>query len=142
MEVLAHIKLPATLDNLPVFIDLVAQKAEEYGFGRKYINEIELALEEALVNVAKYAYGEAGGDVEVNCRSFEGGVFSVEIIDSGVPFDLTTMPDPDIAADISDRKIGGLGIFFIRQLMDEVVYQRQEDKNILTMNMKIKIEGS
>ena len=132
MPVLSRITLPAQLEFLQEFMAVVSSCAKKQGFSEKKVQEIELATEEALVNVFKYSYPEGAGDVEVVC-TLEGNILMVDIIDSGIPFDVTSVPDPDISADISDRKIGGLGIFFIKELMDDVRYQRENDRNVLRL---------
>jgi serine/threonine-protein kinase RsbW len=60
----------------------------------------------------------------------------IEIIDSGVPFDVTSLTDPDLTADVGERKIGGLGIFLVKKMVDEVKYRREIDRNILTLTIK------
>ena len=57
--------------------------------------------------------------------------FVVEIADSGIPFDILSLPDPDTTAEIMDREIGGLGVYFIRKMTDEVSYRRLDGRNIL-----------
>jgi serine/threonine-protein kinase RsbW len=131
MRVLSAIKLPAKLENLYKLLDVVSCCAKEQGFSQNRINEIELAIEEALVNIFNYAYQENTGDVEVTC-SLDNDLFIVDIIDSGIPFDLLLHKDPDLTSDISKREIGGLGVFFIKTLMDDVKYRREKDKNILS----------
>jgi anti-sigma regulatory factor (Ser/Thr protein kinase) len=60
----------------------------------------------------------------------------IEIIDSGMPFDMTSLPNPDITSDISERKIGGVGVFLIKKMVDEVQYRRENDQNILSLIIK------
>ena len=134
MAVLTHLKMSAKLENLGRFIESVSDCAK-LGFGQEEISKIELAAEEALVNIFRYAYPERPGDVEVSCKLDEGR-FTLEIIDSGIPFDLTAIPDPDVTAGIQERETGGLGIFFIKKMMDEVRYRRENDQNILTLIIK------
>ena len=134
MAVLTHLKMSAKLENLGRFIESVSDCAK-LGFGQEEIRKIELAAEEALVNIFRYAYPERPGDVEVNCKLDEGR-FTLEIIDSGIPFDLTAIPDPDVTGGIQEREAGGLGIFFIKKVMDEVRYRRENDQNILTLIIK------
>ena len=131
MAVLTHLKMPAKLENLGRFVESVSDCAK-LGFGQEEIRKIELAAEEALVNIFRYAYPERPGDVEMTCK-VDAGHFSIEIIDSGIPFDLTAIPDPDVTAGIQERETGGLGIFFIKKMMDEVRYRRENDQNILTL---------
>jgi serine/threonine-protein kinase RsbW len=131
MHVLSTIRLPAKLDNLYKFLDVVSRCAKEQGFAQKRINDIELAIEEALVNIFNYAYQDNIGDIEVIC-SLDNDLFMIDIIDSGIPFDLLLHKEPDLTSDISKRQIGGLGVFFIKTLMDDVKYRRENDKNILS----------
>ncbi len=135
MKVLMTIALPAKLENLEGWVKSVSDCAEFQGFDRKRIREIEVAAEEALVNICNYAYPEKKGDVEVICE-IDGNRFIIEIIDSGIPFDITSLPDPDITADADKRKIGGLGAFLIKKMVDEVRYRREKDQNILNLIVK------
>jgi sigma-B regulation protein RsbU (phosphoserine phosphatase) len=94
---------------------------------------LNLALEEAVTNIILYAYPKGSDglvDIEAVLREH-----SIEFIitDSGVPFDPTAAPDADITLPAEERSIGGLGIYIVRQIMDEVRYQRLDDKNVLTM---------
>jgi serine/threonine-protein kinase RsbW len=135
MKVLLSLHLPAKLENLGRFKESVADCVSTEGFDQKRIQEIELALEEALVNIFNYAYPEEAGDVEVNCK-IENGQFIIEIIDAGIPFDMTSLSDPDLTADVDERKIGGLGIFLLKKMVDEVRYRREKDQNILNLIIK------
>jgi anti-sigma regulatory factor (Ser/Thr protein kinase) len=113
----------------------VSACAKGQDFDQKKIQEIELAVEEALVNIFNYAYPDGPGEVEVNCRADQDH-FAIEIIDSGIPFNMTSLPDPDLAADVDERRIGGLGIFLIKRVVDEVKYCREAGRNILSLIMK------
>jgi serine/threonine-protein kinase RsbW len=135
MAVLIRLRMPARLENLGRLIEPLSDCAEAQGFGKEKIGRIELAVEEALVNVFRYAYPESPGDVEMVCRS-EGERFAVEIIDSGIPFDATAMPVPDMTEGDQEREPGGLGIFLMKKMMDEVQYRREKDRNILTLTIQ------
>lgn len=135
MKVLLSLHLPAKLENLGRCKESVADCARAQGFDQKRIYEIELAVEETLVNIFNYAYPEPPGDIEINCK-LENGRFIIEIIDSGIPFDMTSLTDPDLTADVEERKIGGLGIFLVKKMVDEVRYRREGDRNILTLAVK------
>ena len=135
MQILFNLKLPARIENLQRLMESVSNCARAQDFDQKKIQEIELAVEEALVNIFNYAYPDAPGEVEVNCRA-DHDHFTIEIIDSGIPFDITSLPNPDFTADVDDRKIGGLGIFLIKRVMDEVRYCRENDRNILNLIIK------
>ena len=133
MQILGTITLPAHLDSLPGATDFVLSCAGKFRFGDKRQSEMTLALEEALVNIFQYAYQGGSGDVEVTCMAIDDNKFTIEIADSGVPFNILSVPPPDIAASIGEREDGGLGIFFIRHFMDEVRYRREGGRNILTL---------
>ena len=132
MAVLTSLKVSTKMENLGRLIESVSGCAKAQGFDQERISKIELATEEALVNIVRYAYPEGPGDVEMICQ-VDRGRFIIEIIDSGIPFDVTAMPDPDVTAGIEERELGGLGIFLIRRMMDEVRYRREDNRNILTL---------
>jgi anti-sigma regulatory factor (Ser/Thr protein kinase) len=127
--------LPATLDHLYKAMEFVVFFAEEQGFPPDRIMELELSLEEALVNIIKYAYPDGNGNMEISCIPGGQDQFVVEISDTGIPFDILSVPEPDVTADVGDRKIGGLGIYFIKRLMDDVTYFRKDNKNILRLTV-------
>ncbi len=133
MHFMKSIKLAAIIENLDKFITFIHTCSGECGFEGKRVMEIELAVEEALVNIFNYAYPEGEGQVEMKCALKEGKKFVIEIHDKGIPFDGLSRPDPDTTAGIGDREIGGLGIFFIKKVADEVRYSRNDDMNILTI---------
>lgn len=135
MSNMAKTILPARLENLETMIGFIKDGAEKYGFDNKKINQIHLASEEALVNIINYAYPDKNGSIEITYDAKEGKGLVIEIIDWGIPFDPLSIPEPDIAAPIEDRTIGGLGIFFINKLVDEVQYRRDGKSNILTLTI-------
>ena len=141
-EPLVKIIKPATMEYLANLIKPVKECAQKCEFGPEKINEIELAMEEALVNVISYAYPDpdAVGNVEICCRMIDNRLFIIEIKDSGSPFDSLQEDDPDLTVEISERKVGGLGIFLIKQFMDDVKYRREQGHNILSFTV-VKRDG-
>jgi serine/threonine-protein kinase RsbW len=127
-------KVPATLDSLEKLMLLVSGFAGDHGFSKKKISDIQLATEEALLNIFQYAYpGEPKGEVEVTCEMKNDSELNIRILDTGIPFDILSLSLPDLSCPISDRKIGGLGCYLIRKMTDDVQYHRQGDTNILTL---------
>ena len=112
-------------------IPTLAEWIEMLGLPQELNMPINLALEEAVSNVMLYAYPGKSGQVLVECDKSNKLVFT--ITDSGVPFDPTQQIDPDVTQSAEERPIGGLGIFLVRQIMDDIRYERKEDKNILTL---------
>jgi len=133
MKIYARIKLPAHLEYLQKFINFVATCSREHGFKKKRVHEIELATEEALVNIFNYSYKEKKGDVEIICKLDDTNRFIIEIVDTGIPFNVLSVSAPDISADISERQLGGLGVHLIKNFMDEVHYRHEGNKNILNL---------
>ena len=130
---MVEISSPAKIENLEKVLQFVSAFAKKFGITTKRVQELELATEEAVFNIIKYAYPEDTGLVEVSCGVDDNGRIIVEIMDTGTPFNPLSQSKPNLTDNISDRKIGGLGIFFIRKMMDDVKYRHENGKNILTL---------
>ncbi len=131
------ITLQNDVQQVPQLAAFVEEVAEGIGLNPSTAMSLNLAMEEAVVNVMNYAY-PAGtqGDIDITaCKT--NGTLTFTITDSGTPFDPTAKSDPDITLAAEDRPIGGLGIMLVRQLMDEVLYERKDNQNILTLKKKI-----
>ena len=128
---MSSIQLPAKIENMEPLVQFISDIARKLGFSGKRIREIELATEEALVNIINYAYPNHSGYIKVTCTQDPAKAFVIKIEDTGIAFDVLSLKDPDISAGISDRQVGGLGVFLIRKLMDKVRYHRKNKKNIL-----------
>ena len=120
--------------RLNTFIDEVC---EANGFDMATTMQINLAIEEAVVNVMNYAY-PAGtkGDITIEAKANKTEMFII-ISDMGTPFDPTAKAEVDITLSAEDRSIGGLGIHLIRQIMDNINYERVDGHNILTLMKKL-----
>ena len=98
---------------------------------------LNLVLEEAVVNVINYAYPkEEHESIYLSARMHDGSIILV-LTDTGKEFDPTAAPEADVTLSADERQIGGLGIFLIRQIMNEVKYERIEGKNVLTLEKKL-----
>jgi serine/threonine-protein kinase RsbW len=119
------------LDEIREFVGGVARQG---GFSDKDVYNIQLATDEAASNMIEHSYENIpDGVIDLSC-GMEDEQIRIVLIDYGEPFDPSAIPLPDLKADLSDRKIGGLGIFLMRKLMDEVHYEPKPDKsNVLTM---------
>ena len=128
------VQFAAKFEFLDEIRDHVGKIAREGGFGEKAVYNIQLATDEAASNIIEHAYeGVDNGILEISC-GMQGDAMKIVLIDHGEPFDPSEVPMPDLKADLSERKIGGLGIFLMRKLMDEVFYESKSDKsNVLTM---------
>lgn len=128
------ITVAATVDNLQKVIDFATEKLESRDCPIKASMQLELVIEEIFVNIASYAYEPATGDATF-CMDFAENPDAVFLtfIDCGKPYNPLERPDPDITLDVADRDIGGLGIFLVKKNVDEIFYERTDDKNILRM---------
>ena len=132
-----HLILHNDIQKIPQLADFVETIAEEKQLSQSLAMGLNLALEEAVTNVILYAYPDgADGLVDVEAILKEHSIEFI-ITDSGVAFDPTAAPEADVTLSVDERPIGGLGIYLVRQLMDEVRYQRLDDKNILSMTKNI-----
>ena len=129
------VQFPAKFDYLDEIRDFVGEIARKGGFGSKEVYNIQLATDEAASNIIEHAYeGVRNGVLELSC-GIQGNAIVIVLVDHGEPFDPSEIPMPDLKADLSERKIGGLGIFLMRKLMDEVRYDSQPGKNSNTLTM-------
>ena len=128
------IQFAAQFEYLDEIREFVGEIARNGGFSDKDVYNIQLATDEAASNIIEHAYEDRpDGILELSC-GVQGDAITIILIDRGESFDPSNVPAPDLKADLSDRKIGGLGLFLMRKLMDEVSYEPRADKsNVLTM---------
>lgn len=130
---MTKIRLAAKQENLEKFLDFISNAAEQNDFSPDAVMRITLSIEEVLVNILNYAYPECDGEVEICCRKENDKKLILEILDNGIPFDPLSLHKPDLTANLSERKVGGLGVFFMRKMAEDVRYRREGDANILTL---------
>lgn len=132
------VTLPAKLENLDLMISWILKNADIVGFDEKNKFQIKLASEEVLVNIINYAYPSKSGAIELSLNPKPKDSLEIVFADWGVPFDPLSLPEPKVCAPIEERKIGGLGVYLVRKVMDEVKYRREDERNILTVTKKLK----
>ena len=127
------------IQSLPLVNEWIEQCCEEAGLGLDWVMKFQLVIEEMVSNVIFYAYDSQQQEAAIELRfTWEAGTVSILLRDWGKPFDPTAKEDPDITLSVDDRPIGGLGIFMVKQLMDEVRYERVGSSNLLTLQKRIK----
>jgi serine/threonine-protein kinase RsbW len=128
---------PAKFEFLDEIRDLVAQVAINGGFNEKAIYSLQLAADEAASNIIEHAYaGVSDATLDIHC-DMQGDTLIITMRDTGKPFDPSKVRQPDIKADLSDRQIGGLGVYLMRKLMDDVSYKsNSKTGNVLTMTKR------
>lgn len=122
------------ISKLAIFIE---ELGEELGLTPDLVFNLNLVLEEAVSNVILYAYPKEEQQELSLSASISNNNLVFVLTDSGKEFDPTQAPDADITLSAEERQIGGLGIFLIRQIMNQVEYQRIDGKNVLTLGKQL-----
>ena len=130
--------LPNDINTIPQLNEFIDTLCEELEIDMATVMSLNLAMEEAVVNVMEYAYPEGTtGEVSIEAVADDTRLYFI-ISDSGKPFDPTAKADVDTTLSAEERPIGGLGIHLIRQIMDDVSYERKDEKNFLKLSKTLK----
>jgi anti-sigma regulatory factor (Ser/Thr protein kinase) len=130
----------ARFEYLDEIRDFVGDIAQSGGFNDKDVYNIQLATDEAASNIIEHAYENVSdGLLEISCE-LRKDVITIILVDHGEAFDPSVVPLPNLKADLSERKIGGLGLYLMRKLMDDVHYDADPKNNRNTLTL-IKRKG-
>jgi anti-sigma regulatory factor (Ser/Thr protein kinase) len=133
-----ELELEASVENLPKVLTFVDGFLERADCSMKEQMQLDVAVEEIFVNIASYAYNPGIGKATVRVEVSEDPVtVSITFIDQGVPYDPLEKDDPDVTLSAEKRQIGGLGIFMVKQSMDDVLYEYKDGSNMLTLKKQI-----
>lgn len=136
MENKAAIEIDARLENLPKIIDFVSSWMHDMKLDA-ILFAVQTSIDEACTNIIKHAYSSKGGLMSVSCELHD-EYCVVTIVDRGKAYDHNNASKPDLNADLENRKIGGLGMHLMKNLMDDVTYRYDNSKgNVLVMKKKI-----
>ena len=131
---MAELTIRANLNNLNDVMAFVDAELEKLDCPMKAQMQIDVAVEELFVNIARYAYAPAEGDVVIRMEATsEPRAVAITFMDRGVPYDPLAKPDPDVTLSAEERQIGGLGIFMVKKSMDAMEYRYADERNILTI---------
>ena len=134
---MSEVTLEAAEENLDEVLRFVEDALENTGCSLEDQRQIAIAVEEVFINIVSYAYKQGRGDTTLRLDvSQDPAEVTITFIDHGVPFDPLAKEDPDINLPAKQRKVGGLGIFVVKNLMDDVFYEYRNGQNILTMKKK------
>ena len=127
-------EIEARVENLPRVLDFLDDKLKELNCSKKEHAQIRIVAEEIFVNISSYAYAPGTGQAVIQAvTSAQENSIVLTFIDSGDPFDPLKKEDPDITKKVSERKPGGLGIFYVKKKVDSMTYEYSDGRNILTM---------
>jgi serine/threonine-protein kinase RsbW len=105
------------------------------GYSPEEILDTQLAVEEIITNIIVHGYKKTDGEIHLSC-SITRNRIAIRIADTAPRFDPLSIPEPELEGDVDERKIGGLGIYLVRQVMDGISYQYENGNNILTLEKR------
>ena len=137
-----ELSLVNDLRELAVAAERVDAFCAERGLSPDVAFAVNVSVDELLTNTISYGFDDGGRHrIEITVR-MESSVLVVELADDAKPYDPTTAPHPDVAAPIEERPVGGLGVHFVRVLMDGFRYRRSDGRNIVTLTKQTLDEAS
>jgi serine/threonine-protein kinase RsbW len=132
-----HFVIENQIEEIPALAEKIDELAEKWELSQALTMNINLVIEEALSNIIFYAFKDKGKHEIKISVSLANKKLIIKTVDYGIPFDPLSLQQPDINLPAEERPIGGLGVFLISQIMDEMFYERQMNQNILTLNKNI-----
>jgi len=136
-----RLTVPGRYDRLETISKFVGQAGQFAGLDEVAICRCQLAVDEACTNIIEHGYeGEGRGDIELCCEPGQGELV-ITISDQAKPFDPDAVPQPTLNASLEDMQIGGLGLYFMRQVMDAVEFSYEDGSNKLVLVKKRELEG-
>jgi len=127
------LSVEASTSHLAKVRDFVAEHAAKHGFNQKEISEIRLAVDEAYTNIIKHAYKNDPENLVTIYLGFDNDSFWISLQDKGESFDRASYKTPDLMTQIKQKKRGGMGVYLIHKLMDQVQYNRKGQFNEIRM---------
>ena len=133
-------KINADVKHLSKVLEFIDSFLESVNCPTKAQMQIDTSVEEIFVNIASYAYPEGKGTADIDIYLTNYNTVCIELTDRGKPFNPLARTNPDTSLTANERKIGGLGIFMVKKLMDKVEYARQDNCNKLYLYKKFEGE--
>jgi anti-sigma regulatory factor (Ser/Thr protein kinase) len=132
-----HLTIGNQIGELAGLAEEIGKIARKWKIPKSEAMNINLAVEEAVSNIILYAYTDQKQHEIRISLSLEKNMLTIIIADDGIPFNPLEREEPDISLPVDDRPVGGLGIFLIMNIMNEVFYLRKDNLNILTLHKTI-----
>jgi serine/threonine-protein kinase RsbW len=135
-------ELKSDLSELDKLCENLETFGNRFGFSKKLIFEINLALDELFTNIISYGFKDGKEHIVKVTLTPQNDELCLCIEDDGKPFNPIEFETPDVSCSVEECKIGGLGIHIMKKLMDEVCYERCGNKNVLNLKKKVGAEES
>ena len=132
------LELRNSLSELDALSESLEQFGNSLGLSNKIVFEICLAMEELVSNIISYGFTDDAVHWIKVAMSHQEGILVIRLEDDGIPFDPLKAEEPDCECPLEQRKIGNLGIHLTKKFMDDMVYERLGNKNILTLRKNLK----
>ena len=137
-----RLHVPGQFDRLEQISKFIEQSGQEAGLDETAICRCQLAVDEACTNIIEHAYeGEGRGGIDIRCEP-EAGELTIVIEDQGKQFDPDSVPMPQLTTKLEDMQVGGLGLYFMRQVMDAVEFSYQDGSNKLVLVTRGEASGA
>ena len=132
------LKLRNSLSELDTLGQILQQFGEELGLPSKTLFQICLAMEEIVSNIISYGFTDDAVHWIKIALSHDKGIITIRLEDDGIPFNPLWAQEPDCKCPLEERKVGNLGIHLCKKVMDDMIYERFGNKNVLTLKKDIK----
>jgi serine/threonine-protein kinase RsbW len=127
-----EITIGSDIPEIPAVSARLESAMQAHGFSPDEILDTQLAVEEVITNIIIHGYKEPGGKIHLSCRITH-NVAEIRICDTAPAFDPLSVAEPELEGSVDERGIGGLGVYLLRQVMDDISYRYENGKNILTL---------
>jgi len=127
-------------DAMEPVLEMIDRVGDAYGLPDEVLTNLRIALDEVVTNIVKYAYNDAKRhEFTIRCE-VRGGALETVVEDDGIAYDPLQAPAPDLSVSFDERKVGGLGVHFVKNLMSAVSYERIGNRNRLTLKQELKMD--
>lgn len=132
-----NLVLKNDLSELTRLADAIETHGETRGWPMKWIMNAHLSLDELITNIISYGYADTDEHEICVTLTEQDGSLRIVLEDDAIEFNpFSDAPEPDLDASVEERRIGGLGVYFVKSLMDEVFYERRDDRNRITLTQQ------
>jgi anti-sigma regulatory factor (Ser/Thr protein kinase) len=131
------IRIANRIEEMKLVANRVEAFGKDNGLPQSAVNDLNVALDEIIMNVISYGYSDAADHTIEVALSYDGADVTAVVTDDGKPFDPLRAPPPNLGTSLKTRRVGGLGIHFVRNLMDQCSYSRSNGRNALTLRKRV-----